>query len=55
MEGIKLRHKLAFHALTAALVLNVVQALLLHQVTSGKVTVVPSQSHKSALESMLDW
>ncbi len=50
MEPIKLRHKLAFHALTASLVLNLVMAVSLDRIVTGKVTVEPSRS-----ASLLPW
>ena len=50
MENIKLRHKLAFHALTASIVLNLVLGICLDKIVSGRVSVEPSHS-----SSILPW
>jgi hypothetical protein len=44
MESLKLRHKLAFHALTASIVLNLVLGICLDKIVSGRVTVEPSHT-----------
>jgi hypothetical protein len=50
MENIKLRHKVAFHALTASIVLNLVLAVCLDRIVSGRVTVEPART-----ASILPW
>jgi hypothetical protein len=44
MESLKLRHKLAFHALTASVVLNLVMGVMLDKIVSGRVAVEPSHT-----------
>lgn len=43
MPTIKLRHRIAFHALTASIVLNIVLAMSLERIVTGRVTVEPSR------------
>lgn len=52
MPTTPLRHKLAFHCLTASIVFNFVQFMQLHNIETGRMIVQPSSQHVSLIESI---